>query len=408
MISINKISKLGIGTYRMTISNKEHFSSLQHSIDNGVNLIDTSSNYQFGNSERLIGEIISKNDRKQLFIISKAGYIEGDDVKEFADLLNLETTTKIDDGFYYSFEKSFLKKQIQASLNRMKTDYLDGFLIHNPEYHLTNPKFNDLNFLRQLQDSFMFLEQLVKDGVIRYYGLSSNKLPSGEINIEKILENKKMFPNFKLLQFPYNLIENEATQNKKDKDSLIEYCKKNHIKTLANRPLNTTYQGKVLRLANYSSDYATVDFSIEEELFNEFLKLISRRLIEIGETSKPNDFSPINFLIRNRKSIANPEAVMQATNSHILPFIQQLDFKDDKALTLLKELKNYWLLYSKMDSTNRASILKDKLQSCKVLKQNDDRDISLIACEKYLEDGLDTILVGMRKKQYFEKLKTLL
>jgi hypothetical protein len=44
--------------------------------------------------------------------------------------------------------------------------------------------------------------------------------------------------------------------------------------------------------------------------------------------------------------------------------------------------------------------LKNKLKQEKIIKKNDDRDISLIACENYLNEGLDHVLVDMRNKKY--------
>ena len=139
MIEFHKVSKIGIGTYRMSFKNKEHINSLHYAIDNNINLIDTSSNYLFGDSEILVGNLFEHIDRHKLFIITKAGYIQWNDLSRFSGNLNDDMTIKINESFYYSISKHFLGFQIKASLKRLKTDYIDGFLLHNPEYYCHAP-----------------------------------------------------------------------------------------------------------------------------------------------------------------------------------------------------------------------------------------------------------------------------
>ena len=77
------VSKLGFGGYRIHHDSKVNRRSLQEALLNGVNLIDTSSNYSDGGSESLIGRVIHKLmgehkiDRDELVIVSKAGYVQG-------------------------------------------------------------------------------------------------------------------------------------------------------------------------------------------------------------------------------------------------------------------------------------------------------------------------------------------
>ncbi|WP_077399128.1 aldo/keto reductase [Cellulophaga omnivescoria] len=406
MINFNEISKIGIGTYRMTYESQEHINALQYAIESGVNLIDTASNYQFGNSEKLIGDLLKRTKRDKTFIITKAGYINGNDINRFSRILNSLRTIKVNNNFLYSIEPSFLEAQITASLKRLNTDYIDGFLIHNPEHYFDVENHNQKHIYEHLIESCTFLETLVDKGVIRYYGISSNILPTRGIDLKKIINDDNDFPNFKLTQFPYNLVENEANEKNGD-ESLIDFCKKKAIKTFANRPLNTTYNGKVLRLADYSDEFINVNFETEEVLFNEFLFLIKKQLDKFGETSNPEDFVPIKFFINNRKNIANPEAVNKALNSHLLPFIEQLQFTEERIKKILNELLNYWILYSKKSITDRSLEMKNTLINKGVLIKNDKRDLSLLACESYLKDDINHVLVGMRNKKYVDNLLSL-
>lgn len=407
MIELNEISKLGIGTYRMSINTQEHRISLKYALDSGINLIDTASNYQSGNSEKLIGSLLNKSIRDEAFVISKAGYVQGNDINTFSKVLKTPRTYKISDNFLYSLDEKFLEAQLNASLKRLNTDYLDGFLIHNPEHFYSNKNKNKSHFYNYLIDSFLFLEKMVKKGVIRYYGISSNVLPINDIDIKKVVNESNSFSGFKLVQFPFNLIENEAAQELNG-GSLISFCKRNNLKTLSNRPLNTTYNGKVLRLADYSSEYKNVNLEKEQVIFEELLHIIQHQLEKFGETSKPEDFTPIKFFIENRRKIANPEAVSKAITGHLLPFLQQIQLKEVEISKIINKLSWYWILFSKKYITQRANELKNAMVSKGELLKNDDRDISLIACDNYLNRGIDHVLVGMRNNKYVDNLLSLL
>lgn len=216
-------------------------------------------------------------------------------------------------------------------------------------------------------------ERIVSSKLIRSYGISSNIMPQWGIDLGMILRGKqKLFPNFKFVQFPYNLIENEASKKIDGRSSsFIEYCKKNDIKTIANRPLNTTYDNKVLRLADYTDEFIEVDFKKEEILFHDFLETIKKQLEKFGENSNLEDFIPLKFFIDNRKGIANPEAVLKAIGKYLHPFIEKLQFSDNSVLKMVEELSVYWVLYSKKSITERAlNLKKDKRFKIFDLKEN--------------------------------------
>jgi aryl-alcohol dehydrogenase-like predicted oxidoreductase len=52
------VSACGFGAYRVDYRVQEHFDTLKYAIENGINLIDTSSNYSDGGSEVLIGRVL--------------------------------------------------------------------------------------------------------------------------------------------------------------------------------------------------------------------------------------------------------------------------------------------------------------------------------------------------------------
>ena len=78
------VSQAGFGGYRLSADSDAHRAALTHALQNGVNLIDTSSNYADGGSERLVGEVIGKLvigealAREEIVVVSKAGCLQGE------------------------------------------------------------------------------------------------------------------------------------------------------------------------------------------------------------------------------------------------------------------------------------------------------------------------------------------
>ncbi|MGD9272392.1 MAG: aldo/keto reductase, partial [Syntrophobacterales bacterium] len=76
-------SQAGFGCYRVDQTDPEHEKSLRKALLSGINLIDTSSNYGDGGSERLVGtvlqDLIRSGDlsRDSVVVVSKVGYLQG-------------------------------------------------------------------------------------------------------------------------------------------------------------------------------------------------------------------------------------------------------------------------------------------------------------------------------------------
>lgn len=101
------IDNLGIGTWYTgddtSVRNRE-IEAIRYALDNGVNIIDTAEMYGGGRSELLVGEAMQPYDRNKLFIISKV----------------LPNNAARDRIF----------KSCDNSLKRLRTDYLDMYLLH--------------------------------------------------------------------------------------------------------------------------------------------------------------------------------------------------------------------------------------------------------------------------------------
>ena len=406
MVNINEISKIGIGTYRMDVNNLENSEALNYAIESGINIVDTSSNYGFGNSELLLGKNIDKGIRESVFIVSKAGYIQGNDIEKIKKIVT-SNYLKFSDNFLYSLDVNFLGFQFEQSIKRLNTDYIDCYLLHNPEYYV-NEKFNKFpNDLKEIIfNAFVFLEGKVQSGQLRYYGISSNNLNA--LPLKEIFKGK--FPSFKFIQFPYNIIENDlSSSNYENNDFTVEKLKKHGLITLSNRPLNTIYQGGVLRLSDTIIENLDIIEKEEEILFNSLKNMIIKQLSELNEETKLETYYPIKFFMENRKKIANVEAINKSIREYLFPFLEAINLKNNEIIKLLGELKNYWELYSKSHNQKRLEILKQNMIEEEKMKFDDKRDFSIILAEYYLNiGGIDSILMGLTKKEYIDKIKILL
>ena len=169
-----------------------HHQALLDALRGGVNLVDTSTNYTEGASERLfgqaLGEIVRAGERRreELIVVSKIGYVQGENLERAQERETagrpLPEVVKYGEGVWHCIHPEFLADQLTRSLARLRLQSLDVCLLHNPEYFLMDAherSYGTLDrrrreFYARLAAAFGFLEEQVRAGRLRAYGVSSN------------------------------------------------------------------------------------------------------------------------------------------------------------------------------------------------------------------------------------------
>lgn len=143
------ISVIGFGAWQLGnnidwsgMTETEATALVHKAIDEGVNFFDTAPGYGHGSSEELLGKSIKKAKRETLVINTKFGHHS--------------------DG-HTDFSHTVIRESIEGSLMRLRTDYIDSVLLHNPPSDLLKSEDNA---------HYEILEQLKTEGKILAYGAS--------------------------------------------------------------------------------------------------------------------------------------------------------------------------------------------------------------------------------------------
>lgn len=196
-----KISVLGVGTWRIGGAykanrkhDKEAVLAIRTAVRLGMTHIDTAELYGNGHAEELVGEAIREFGRENLFV-----------------------TTKVKPE---NLRYSSLISAAERSLRRLRTDYVDLYLVHAP-----NPTI-------PIGETMKAMDSLVEKNLTRFIGVSN-------FYVEQIKEAQRHTEN-KIVadQIEYNLLTRNRSQFTKDVESaIIPYCQKNGIMVIAYRPL---------------------------------------------------------------------------------------------------------------------------------------------------------------------------
>lgn len=423
MQNIEELSKVGFGCYRLTHKTDEHYDALLEAIQLGCNLLDTASSYTNGSSELLIGKVLKKHDLfKKVFLISKAGYIQGNDLRKIKTLnkkgLLNNDVVNVSKKLKHSIHPDFLDYQLTASINRLCVSRLDCFLLHNPEYYYKDDTTdaNTASYYDRIKKSFEFLEEQVHKGRIRYYGVSSNTFPLSCFNPDatniaellRIASEVSSHNHFKFIQFPFNFFEKHALDGTPENLSLLEIAKQNSIISLSNRPLNSKVGSDVVRFATYD-ELSELNADKDVLLLNNCLAIVEKQFKSIGLNSKLDDIPVINILKKNWKSIGNPEAVNLIFVEYFYPFINEI-FNSEIPLQYkrcFKEFEEVCEKYSKRQLSIKANKIIVDLIAEGIIKSNDTRPLPVIACEYYLNSGINHVLIGMKNPKYVKQLSSL-
>ena len=222
------VSPVGFGGYRVRDDAPLHRRALADALRGGANLIDTSTNYTDGRSESLVGAMLGSMvqqgelRREQLVVVTKVGYVQGSNLARarqratpYPDMVEYQ------DGCWHCIHPEFIVDQLRESLQRLGLQHVDVLLLHNPEYFLSDAANRGIadaqaKFDARCKAAFEQLEALVGDGLISWYGVSSNGFvePSDETtstSLDRMLalaeEAGGKDHHFAVAQMPMNLFE---------------------------------------------------------------------------------------------------------------------------------------------------------------------------------------------------------
>ena len=149
-------------------------------MEHGINIIDTAPAYGFGRSEEIVGKAIAQgNLRSRVLIATKVG-LEWEHGRVFRNA-----------------SRARILKEVDDSLRRLRTDYIDIYQVHWPDPLVT------------IEETAEAMHTLFRQGKIRAIGVSNFSV--GEME---------------RLQPPYNLFERGIEAD------LLPYCRRNKIATL--------------------------------------------------------------------------------------------------------------------------------------------------------------------------------
>jgi aryl-alcohol dehydrogenase-like predicted oxidoreductase len=279
-----KVSRIAIGTWAIGgwmwggTDEVESVSTIRAALEHGINVIDTAPVYGFGRSEEIVGKAIAEARlRSNVVIATKVG-LEWQDGKVFRNA-----------------SRGRIMREIEDSLRRLRTDYIDIYQVHWPDP------------LVAIEETAEAMQTLFRQGKIRAIGVSN-------FSVEQIQQFREVAP-LHVLQSPYNLFERDIEAD------LLPYCRKNNIATFGYGALcrgllsgrmrsNTVFGGDDLRradpkfvqprFAQYLSAVQWLDQLAQRRFGKHVIQLAVRWMLDQGITTalwgarRPDQLQPVD------------------------------------------------------------------------------------------------------------------
>lgn len=190
---------------------KDSIDSVKASIDNGVTTLDTAPFYGFGLSEEMIGEAIQGYDRTKIQVLTKFGLVwDGSNQGKGEFFFDAEEAGKTIPVYKYSSKASVIQ-EVENSLKRLRTDYIDLLQIHWPDS--TTP----------ISETMEALDLLLQQGKIRAAGVSN-------YSVDQVSEARKTL-NIASNQVGYSMLNRGIEQD------LVPYAKENDLGIIVYSPM---------------------------------------------------------------------------------------------------------------------------------------------------------------------------
>ncbi|MEA3105409.1 MAG: hypothetical protein QOI88_14 [Gammaproteobacteria bacterium] len=190
-----RVGRVALGTWAMGgwmwggTDERESVATIRAALEQGINLIDTAPVYGFGVSEEIVGRAVAPAGLRSRAVIATKVGLEWRDGK-----------------VYRNGTRDRIMQEIEQSLRRLRTDYIDIYQVHWPDP------------LVPIEETAATMRTLYEQGTIRAIGVSNFSVAQ--------MERFRQVAPLHVLQPPYNLFERAIESD------ILPYCRANNIVTL--------------------------------------------------------------------------------------------------------------------------------------------------------------------------------
>ncbi len=234
-------SRVGLGAWAIGgwlwggSEERESIDTIHRALDHGINLIDTAAIYGFGRSEEIVGKAVEEYGGRDKIVIATKGGLDWTGGKVFRNS-----------------ERARIKKEVEDSLKRLRTDYIDIYQIHWPDFETP------------IKEAALAMQELHNEGKIRAIGVSNY---TGE--------QKDIFRDNSLLhtsQPPYNMFERGI------EDEIMPYCDTHGITMLLYGAIcRGLLSGRMKADTKFEGDdIRKVDPKFEQPRFGQYLSAVEK------------------------------------------------------------------------------------------------------------------------------------
>ena len=241
MIAGVEVSRIGLGTWAIgglewgAVPDDVAVATCLSAIERGINLIDTAPIYGHGRSEQIIGKAIGVHGRRDAFFIATKAGLEWNE-----------------QGVFANSTPARLRRELEESLRRLGTDYIDLYQVHWPDPR--NP----------IADTAGLMAQFQAEGKVRALGVSN----FSTAQMEEFSTVAPLVSN----QLPYNLFERQID------GEILPWCAANGVAVLTWSSLcRSLLAGRVQPgMVFDAKDIRSADPKFQEPRFSQYMTAVQR------------------------------------------------------------------------------------------------------------------------------------
>ena len=220
---------------------------IEGAIERDINFFDTANMYSHGDSERILGEVLSDHNREEMVVATKVYFPPSEEPYRHATGLSRKT----------------IEQELQNSLDRLGLDTIDLYQIHRWDYNTP------------IEETLRALDDAVRRGQVRYIGASSMWAHQFAEALSR--SDRLGLERFQSMQNHYNLLYREEERE------MMPLCRKKGLGSMPWSPLARGYLARPHDEIDATLRGKTDDFADRHPYFEGGGRAVNERVQEIAE-----------------------------------------------------------------------------------------------------------------------------